>query len=640
MKLTTRSRGSQGSALILILIMLGIAAVLLVGAFKKNPQIERDKTTVGILAKAKDGLIGYTVSPTGSSQRPGDLLYPDYFASTESPADYDGTTDSGCMDATKANGLPLISGGATTRQNLRCLGRLPWVDMKISLAYADQNDTAGIMPWYATSANLVDPACLERLNSDIVTLPQPAINTDATHSYAIPVCATAPDLPTQLPHPWLTVRDEKGNVISDRVAAVIIIPGTPLSNQSRPTSPNLAGPAAYLDSITVPAGCSNCVPGTYSNADMDNDFIQQSVPSSTFNDTVLFITIDELMAAVEKRVAAEAGNALKSYYSTCGFYPYPVDFANSSCYTGVCSSDPSKTQGRFPSSTNPSLTLPLWFTENRWDTVIYYAVSNGFKYNGDGTTLLTVDGNASARALFFTPAANIPPINRVATPTILANYLLTTENSDGDTVFIFNNTKEKGYQRTADPSGFSPSTPNPTCTVTSPPDTDLGGAILDALGLSDPPPGGDTGQTSITLPDGTVVTSASLGTGTITVTNSGVGVESAWGPPAVSILESLSFTFPTTRNKLALYVNKLNSSEFALLTFYNGSTPIGTTYIQGCANSGSVFDNISLSGSPAFTSVTIAPLSIGGIYILGIEACAGTDDCSITGTGATTCSWP
>lgn len=524
---------TKGSALMVILIIIGLAAALLVSTLRSNPQIERDKITADVMAKAKDALIGYAVSPTGGGQRPGDLLRPDNFATTESPPNYDGKADAGCLDATKANGLPLTS--AVGSQNLRCLGRLPWVDMNISIPSANENDPVGIMPWYAVSANLVDPACLAILNSDIITLPQPTLNADATRSYSAASCAVFPNLPSLLPHPWLTVRDEKGNVISSRVAAIIIIPGPPLTGQNRPTSPNLAGPSAYLDNITV-AGI------TYSNADLDNDFIQ--APSSdTFNDKLLFITIDELMSAVEKRVAAEAGNALKTFYNTCGFYPKPVDFLNASCYTGTCTSDTSQSQGRFPYSPKPAgamsypdWTLPAWFGENRWDAVIYYALSNGFKSLGDGTTLLAVDGSPSASALFFTPAANAPLINRVVTPTILANYLLTLENSDLNTAFTFNNTKEKGYQRKNDPSGSTPSAPNSICGCPA------GQSISWTVGIANCSATTSTGFDTNTL----ALSSTAPGTGSASVIcNVGVWQLSATPAPICTAGSSWPFEYPT-----------------------------------------------------------------------------------------------
>lgn len=443
-------RLAQGSALVFILIILMAGAAFLVSALRSNPQVERDKITADVLAKAKDLLIGQAVSRSAAGERPGDLIWPDSFGGTETPPNYDGKADGGCMDSTSANGLPLIA----STQNMRCIGRLPWVDLKMSIVHAEENDPVGIMPWYVVSANLVDTGCLGILNSDVITLPQPTLNADATRSYLPPTCSAT----NVLPHPWLTVRNATGTVISNRVAAVIIIPGPALLGQPRPSSPNLVGPSAYLDSITISDT-------TYSNADLDNDFIQAQ-PSDTFNDKLLFITIDELMAAVEKHVAAEAGNTLRTFYNTCGFYPKPVNFLDNSCYTGTCASDTGLTQGRFPSSaavTYSGWSLPLWFSENRWDTVLYYAISDGFKSGGDGATLLSVDGSASARALFFTPASNAPPINRVTAPNVLGNYLLTAENSNLDTAFIFNNTSERGYQRKDDPSGYSPSSPNPIC---------------------------------------------------------------------------------------------------------------------------------------------------------------------------------
>ncbi len=364
-----RSR-QHGAALFIFLAAIGLAALLFVGYQIRNTgRLEISDEAAETLSESKDALIGYTVSPTGAGQRPGDMLRPD--TASETTADYDGTTD-GCLDVTQPNGLPHGTGA-----NMRCLGRLPWKNLGLSNQGGVENDPSGIMPWYAVSANLVDPTCLDILNSDTITLPTPTVTansyTTTCHSTAI------------LPHPWLTVRDASGNVISNRVAAVLIIPGAPVGGQSRPTAP-LAGASAYLDSVTVGGT-------TYSNADMDNDFIT-APPSDTFNDTVLFITIDELMAAVEKRAATEAGNALKTFYSTCGFYPKPVNFASSSCYTGTCTSDTALTQGRFPYSPKPTGAtsypdwsgLPAWFQQNRWDSVLFYAVSDGFKSGGNGST--------------------------------------------------------------------------------------------------------------------------------------------------------------------------------------------------------------------------------------------------------------
>lgn len=283
------SRRDHGAAALIILLMLMLAgSYFLVSALnRRDSRIAQDKVSAATLAQAKDALIGYALSRSISVttpgavnvQCPGDLPFPDYFDAAESPSfNYDGRADSGCMDVSQATGIPLIGTGV----NMRCLGRLPWVTLGLSYGTTEENDPAGLMPWYAVSANMVrDPA-------------NPA---DYDTWFDKPVT-------------WLTVLDANGNPISNSVAAVIIIPGPvvptlpplPPALQSRPLAP-LHGPEDYLDSVTVPAGCTApCVAGTYSNADLDADLDYDFIvgpPADTFNDRVLFITRDELLKAVK-----------------------------------------------------------------------------------------------------------------------------------------------------------------------------------------------------------------------------------------------------------------------------------------------------------------------------------------------------
>lgn len=295
----------EGAALILFVmfIALGITAYTLKVFSPDWLQLLQDTNNSNILADAKAALIGYTLS--GASERPGDMPLPDYLSTSESPANYDGTSDGGCMDVTKTDGLPLTSSGT----NMRCLGRLPWQTLGMSISSPSQNDNLGYMPWYAVSANLVDPACLSVLNSGTLNM-----------TYTGYVCGGS-----TLPHPWLTVRDNQGNVLSSRVAVLLILPGKPIGSQSRPSSP-LGGVANYLDTVTVPVTCTApCVPGTYSNSDLDDDFIMSgglSGSDSSSNDRVLYITIDELLEVVVKRAAGEARSVLKTYNTSNGRFPF------------------------------------------------------------------------------------------------------------------------------------------------------------------------------------------------------------------------------------------------------------------------------------------------------------------------------
>lgn len=296
-----RPSRQRGLALLIILLgVLGVFGVLFVSTvLKTSALVQQQRPALPTLDEARLALVGASIGNMSTGQRPGSMPKPD--ALTESPGDYDGTADGGCLDSSKANGLPLIEKGET----LRCLGRLPWKNLGMSLPAPSENDVAGLVPWYAVSGNLAaDQTCLTSLNSNTLSVPY-----------------TSYDCPSAtLPFPWLTVRDSQGNVISNRVAVVLIMPGPPLASQSRPPSPNLAGASQYLDSVTIG--------GTvYSNADMDNDFIIGE-QSTTFNDVVTYITIDDLMRDLEAAAASTALSAVANFRTATGAYPWLANFAS------------------------------------------------------------------------------------------------------------------------------------------------------------------------------------------------------------------------------------------------------------------------------------------------------------------------
>ncbi len=602
----------KGAALLVLFLVLGVAAaaLLVTSLTRRGAQMKAEENTVAALATAKDALIGYTLrgDDGGTPSRPGGFPCPD-------------TNNDGIAETVCGNGT---------------IGRLPWRTLQI----AQPLDGSGTPLWYALSGNFRNSAALV-----------PVINSDSKGT--------------------LQVRGADGVTLltpaGSEAAAILFAPGAALAGQPRGTAAEQTTAANYLDAVGAISNATgtpiagNCSVANQGNATLTNcpTFIAGN-ESATFNDKLLVITGRDFMPAIERRAARVAETALSGYFTTCGFYPRPADFANTACLPGGNTNNclPSTTlfQGRFPLNARPNFTdatitvdwsgLPTWFLTNRWDRVMYYAVGNGFVANAASQACpgncLTVDADTSVRRLFFMPG--VPAGNANGRPSaLLAQYLEDAENADLDTIFVtptaiandllFQLPRPGGA---TDTSTFSPTNPNPACTgAGTSPATDLGQAILDALGLSSPP--GDTGATSVTLADGTVVSTG--GWGTITVTNNGVGVDTI-GSPALTIVEALNLTFPDTRNKLALYLNKLNNNERANVIFYNGGTPIGSTQVRGCSNSGSIFNNISLAGNPNFTSVWIWPQSIGGIYVQGVKSCAGTEDCSITDAGADTCPWP
>ncbi|OIR11372.1 hypothetical protein GALL_68650 [mine drainage metagenome] len=411
-RLIQRQHGAAFIIMLVILIM-GVSIYLVSSLSKVTLQTARNEKSSDLLAQAKEIVIGYAVNGTGGT-RPGDLMIPDVLSSTETPPyNYDGVTEGGCLDASKTSstpipGLPVIGGGASNWTNMRCLGRMPWKSFNVPLGSPSENDPTGFMPWYAVSANLVDPTHVTPLNSEL-------LNTDNT--------LHGPNNYPPAPHPWLTVRDMNGNVLSNRVAFVIIIPGATLPGQSRPLSasqggPGLGGANQYLDSITVPPTCTApCVPGTYNNFDMDDDFImgdehrwiastsnpgqQIEDPNYHFNDKLLYVTIDELMPLIEKRIAREVKGCLDNYASnasnTNNRYPWAASVTDNTPFP-VNLGDPSRPGaygtnfGRIPESPDTSTTsgsTPPTGTLLTYIQAVQTALNN-YLSNTNSTTLSTL----------------------------------------------------------------------------------------------------------------------------------------------------------------------------------------------------------------------------------------------------------
>lgn len=317
------TRKQHGAVLIvmLVIMILGTVTFLINSLSSASIVTQRKVKSSDLLVQAKDTVIGYTLTG-GSNQPPGGMMLPDVLSNSEPTPNYDGASEGGCFDITKPlNSPPYTPLTSSSISNMRCLGRLPWKNLNLSIEGPSENDPTGYMPWYAFSRNLVDPNT--SVNSELLTTN---------------------------PYPWLTVRDMNGNILSSRVAFVIIIPGLPLNGQTRPTSPNLGGPSQYLDSITVPNTCTApCIPNTYSNFDLDESFIigeehrwindpanpgkQIDDPNYQFNDKIIYVTIDDLMPLIEKRIAREAKGCLDDYASQNGNkYPWAVPISDTTNY--------------------------------------------------------------------------------------------------------------------------------------------------------------------------------------------------------------------------------------------------------------------------------------------------------------------
>ncbi len=362
------------------IVLIGLLALLVMGALAflvgqlqtAGMRRDQDLATLQALAQAKDALIAYAVSvDLSGTKRPGDLPCPD--------RDNDGKA---------GTTVPLVTScgnAAGTTFQVRRLGRLPWLD----LGLPDIRDASGERLWYAVSSNFKENTRATTLNSDSAGT--------------------------------ITVRDANGNIIFDGsattgVVAVIIAPGSPLMRQDGlqqdRSAANVNDPRHYLDNIA-----------SEDNADFDeittktNGFFNGPVRNAVdpkvivANDRLIVITREEIMAAMEKRVAAEVMACLTNYaayndggaFNNGGRYPWPASLATSAA--GNYDDTDSTLFGRIPdlmlntAATNAAM-LSAWgsvpncyvngnWFKNNWREQVFYAVADAYKPGTGATSCLT-----------------------------------------------------------------------------------------------------------------------------------------------------------------------------------------------------------------------------------------------------------
>jgi hypothetical protein len=379
------SRQQHGAALILLVFILALAMTtyLIKTLNSDSLKVERERRTMENLSTAKEALIAWAVS---NSINPGQMPYPDRAGG----GGYDGRSD--CLPSTIAFNYNFLIG------QLPIYGQTaPCINPQTGLG-VNSEDAQGNKLWYAVSRNLVHkydaPASNPIINSNIINNPT---------------------------YTWLRVLDKNGNPISSRVVAVIIAPGNPIGNQNRT---NTATVENFLDTFI---GGSN---SDYNNLDEDF-FIVDGLPE--FNDKLVYITIDELMVALEKRVAREAVFSLSEYFNVNGYFPYASrDTANNSCQE-VDSFE----YGLLPLVGDcliASLMLPSWFVVNGWDDLLFYAVSsNCTQGSACATGTLRVGAVENVNALVISTGAALTGQDR--TILNLTGYMDSPENTDADLVF-------------------------------------------------------------------------------------------------------------------------------------------------------------------------------------------------------------
>ena len=208
------------------------------------------------------------------------------------------------------------------------VGRLPWR----TLGLADLRDADGERLWYALSPNFRDFSSQVHINdASIGTL---------TVSGATPLT---------------------------NVVAIVIAPGAALNGQMRDSATNQNNVANYLDGI---------------NASGNGVFVTQ-VADNTFNDRIATITVADLMATVEKRVANEVTAALNQYFLTNSVLPKPASATDFNCQPNgdqtLCVPMATGMPGLIPRNLSPGtgwpgIAFPAWFNAN-WRTSVSYTVA-------------------------------------------------------------------------------------------------------------------------------------------------------------------------------------------------------------------------------------------------------------------------
>jgi hypothetical protein len=400
-KFFKRLQSQEGAALLIMFLILFMvsAAVVLKGLSGKNPILNQNASTTKALALAKELVIAHAVT---NSVTPGGLSFPD----RNSDNNYDGNSD-------------CVSSGFN--ETLHLLGKWPSLDEQgcgVAVPAFDKpvQDGTGETLWYAVSRHLV------KTNGSYPVLNSEILNQN---------------------NGWLTVVNGQGTVLTNRAAVVIMAPGGVIQPQDR----SGAAPAAsqFLEGITI----NGTTFTNYAVETGDTGFVARPADDTT-NDQLIYITIDELMTAVEQRVTGEFEKLINDYRTACTQYPWPrpyIDPRTASDFDSVIST----LEGLLPTGTAlpsnwgtgcaASITVPPWLTANNWHHLSYYALASATVQSG-GTctpgpgclTILPPPTNDDKKAIVILAGKELSGQAR-NTFTGLTDYFEDQNASSGDNTF-------------------------------------------------------------------------------------------------------------------------------------------------------------------------------------------------------------
>ena len=418
------SNAQHGLALVIFIVVLVLAALAFItnGVSTRVAKLERNKTTVAALARAKQALIAYAVrySDTHPDNVPGFLPCPD-------------------------TGSPEGSGATCGNQNVSLLRRLPWHELGIEVL----RDSSGECLWYAVAGTYKNSPQTDLMNWDTNGL----------------IEVVADDGATLL----------AGGKPENRAVAAVVAPGPAIGGQTRTkvASANECG-GNYVASnyLETRNGVNNALLSTIANA---LSRLIAGAESETFNDKIIYITPDEIFEPIRKRKDVQARfEALTSTIAAClGGYgelngspiniadhrlPWPAlvnltNFNTNPSYDDTAA--PARKSGRLPFVVNTSKTAtsnqmfgvnllnnvapnncPTWSNNDaawykKWKDHFFYYVGGSFTpIAPHPTTLpcascLSVNGAGSFAAvvLFAGEKTSGQSRNSVAEKGLIGNYL-------------------------------------------------------------------------------------------------------------------------------------------------------------------------------------------------------------------------
>lgn len=412
----------DGLALLLVMVVLVLATLAFIaqGLTSRSLRLDQNKKTERALAQAKDALIAYAVtySETHLNNVPGYLPCPDTGTAVE------GTSAATC--------------GA---KNVSSLRRFPWR----TLGAEALKDSASECLWYAVSGTFKNSPQTDLMNWDNSGLIEVVAENGQT---------------------LLT-----GSSPESRAAAVVIAPGPAIGGQNRTKSASALGcggnyvASNYLDNYGV---INNATLSPTANG---ISRLIAARESDNFNDRIIFITSEEIFAAIRKRkdfqtrlekLTESIAKCVAKYGELNGTpmdhrlpWPAPVNLANFNTNASYNDSAAgSLKSGRLPFvvdtskiTTNNGMSgnnllsgtnnlCPFWNADDtawyqNWKDHFFYVLAGSFAPTAANPTILpcptcvTVNGGGSYAAvvLFAENKMSGQSRNTVAEKGLIRNYL-------------------------------------------------------------------------------------------------------------------------------------------------------------------------------------------------------------------------